>query len=366
MSVPVMSNLLSLREPRDRHDHPVSSVRHLATQVVGGGHQAREHRQEPGSPLGRQRQVCQGAQPVDRLSGNGVLWVHHLLFSVGGPTSASGVTRDATDLIEGPTGSLLRVRFHRIRHPHGWAQQRNPPPTVPHRPAPRCAWAPPPRATPHAASAPATPATSTRCVLSSRLIWRRNHETRRASWRGGLDRPEISSRVVACPPELQVPPKWVRQAPPARRFRTKAARSARWAGGICAVAARCSRQYAGRVPGRWFPRISRTRASWARESMAGAIVAEQHHVGQGPERSQPQSNCSREGGSTGCTIPAPQSQVIHTQPQSTPPSSSPQRRCSCTKASRAASQLGHRPTRSPDPPAAGAPAGSSGRGPWRF
>src|SRR5258707_1187334 len=178
MSVPVMSNLLSLREPRDRHDHPVSSVRHLATQVVGGGHQAREHRHEPGSPLGRQRQICQGAQPVDRLPGNGVLWIHDLLFSVGGPTSASGVTRDATDLIEGPTGSLLRVRFHRIRYPHGWAQQRHPPPTVPHRPAPRYAWAPPPHGTPHAASAPrdtgdlyaVRPHIAGRSVTSSRAV----------------------------------------------------------------------------------------------------------------------------------------------------------------------------------------------------
>jgi hypothetical protein len=88
-----------------------------------------------------------------------------------------------------------------------------------------------------------------RSQRSSRLIRRGSQETRRASWRGGLDRPEISSRAVACPPELQMPPKWVRQAPDARRFRTKAARSARCAGGICAVAARCPRQYTGRVPG---------------------------------------------------------------------------------------------------------------------
>ena len=168
-----------------------------------------------------------------------------------------------------------------------------------------------------------------RSQRSSRLIRRGPHETRRASWRGGIGRPEISNRAVACPPELQVPPKWVRQAPPARRFRTKAARSAKCARGIAAVAARCSRQYTGKVPVGWFPRISRTRASWARESMAGAIVAEQHHVGQWPERSPPQSNCSQEAGSTGCTIPAPQSHVIQTRPSSKPPSSSPQRRCSC-------------------------------------
>ena len=119
-----------------------------------------------------------------------------------------------------------------------------------------------------------------RSQRSSRLIRRGPHETRRASWRGGIGRPEISNRAVACPPELQVPPKWVRQAPPARRFRTKAARSARCAGGICAVAARCSRQYTGKVPVGWFPRISRTRASWARESMARAIVAERARLGQ--------------------------------------------------------------------------------------
>jgi hypothetical protein len=106
-----------------------------------------------------------------------------------------------------------------------------------------------------------------------------NQETRRTSWRGGLDRPEISSRAVACPPELQVPPKWVKQAPYARRFRTKAARSARCAGGICAVVARYSRQYTGRVPGGPLPRISRTLASCARESIAGAIVAEGARVG---------------------------------------------------------------------------------------
>jgi hypothetical protein len=87
--------------------------------------------------------------------------------------------------------------------------------------------------------------------------------------------PETNSRAVACPPELQVPPKWVRQPPHDRRFRTKAARSARCAGGICAVAARCSRQYTGEmIPGARFSRISRTRASWARESMTPAIIAE--------------------------------------------------------------------------------------------
>ena len=32
---------------------------------------------------------------------------------------------------------------------------------------------------------------------SSRLIWRGTHETRRASWPDGLDRPEISSLAVA-------------------------------------------------------------------------------------------------------------------------------------------------------------------------
>ena len=109
---------------------------------------------------------------------------------------------------------------------------------------------------------------------SNRLFRRGNQETRRASWRGGLDRPEISSRVVVCPPELQVPPNWVRQAPYARRFRTKAARSPRCAGGICAVVARCSRQYTGRVAGGPFPRISRSLTSWARDSITGAIVAE--------------------------------------------------------------------------------------------
>jgi hypothetical protein len=66
----------------------------------------------------------------------------------------------------------------------------------------------------------------------------------------------------------------------ARRFRTKAARSARCAAGICAVAARCARQYIGTAPGGSYPRISRTRASWARESMASAIVSEQPHEGQ--------------------------------------------------------------------------------------
>ena len=35
-----------------------------------------------------------------------------------------------------------------------------------------------------------------------------------------------------------------------------------------------------KVSGGPFPRISRTLASWARESMAGAIVSEQSHVGQ--------------------------------------------------------------------------------------
>jgi hypothetical protein len=88
-------------------------------------------------------------------------------------------------------------------------------------------------------------------------------------------------RPAAAPSRARprVPPNWVRQAPYARRFRTKAARSARCACRICAVLARCSRQYTGRVPGGPFPRISRTLASWARESMAGAIVSEQSHVG---------------------------------------------------------------------------------------
>jgi hypothetical protein len=102
-----------------------------------------------------------------------------------------------------------------------------------------------------------------------------------AGFLAGRTRPARDQhRAVACPPELQALPKWVRQAPYARRFRTKAARSARCAGGICAVVARCSRQYTGRVPVGPFSRISRTLASWARESMAGAIVAEEHHVGQ--------------------------------------------------------------------------------------
>src|SRR5881296_3449299 len=84
MSGCAMSDLLSLREPRDRHDRPVPGVRHLAAQVVGGGHQAGEHRREPGPPLGRQWQVCQGAQLIDRLSGDEVLWIHGLLSSCGG------------------------------------------------------------------------------------------------------------------------------------------------------------------------------------------------------------------------------------------------------------------------------------------
>jgi len=62
--------------------------------------------------------------------------------------------------------------------------------------------------------------------------------------------------------------------------RTNTARSAKCPGGIFAAAARWSRQYVWMVPGGWSPRTSRTRASWARESMAGAIVAEQPHVGQ--------------------------------------------------------------------------------------
>jgi hypothetical protein len=66
------------------------------------------------------------------------------------------------------------------------------------------------------------------------------------------------------------------------RFRTKAARSAKCARGIAAVAARCSRQYTGKVPVGWFPRISRTRASWARESMAGRIVAEVREADHSP------------------------------------------------------------------------------------
>src|SRR6266571_278273 len=51
MSGRAMSNLLSLREPRDRHDRPVPGVRHLATQVVGGGHQAGNHRRAPVPPV---------------------------------------------------------------------------------------------------------------------------------------------------------------------------------------------------------------------------------------------------------------------------------------------------------------------------
>jgi len=43
--------------------------------------------------------------------------------------------------------------------------------------------------------------------------------------------------------------------------------------GTYAAVARCSRQNVWMVPGRSFPRISRTRASWARESIAGVIVA---------------------------------------------------------------------------------------------
>jgi hypothetical protein len=47
-------------------------------------------------------------------------------------------------------------------------------------------------------------------------------------------------------------------------------------------------------------------------------------------------------GSTGCAILAPQSHTIQTRPSSTAASRSPQRRCSWTKASRAASSSGIR------------------------
>src|SRR5438093_2141526 len=109
MSGRAMSNLLSLREPRDRHDRPVPGVRHLATQVVGGGHQAGEHRREPGPALGRQWQVCQGAQLIDRLSGDEVLWIHGLLSSCGGSTSDPAVLGDDTESIleSGPAGEYV-------------------------------------------------------------------------------------------------------------------------------------------------------------------------------------------------------------------------------------------------------------------
>lgn len=45
-------------------------------------------------------------------------------------------------------------------------------------------------------------------------------------------------------------------------------------------------------------------------------------------------------GLTGCAIPPPQSHAIQTRSPSTPPSSSPQRRCSCRNASSAASNSG--------------------------
>ena len=115
-----------------------------------------------------------------------------------------------------------------------------------HQAGPRC-W-PVREGTPPATSRPRRP-NQRRSQRRSRLIRRGHHETRRASWGGGLRRAEMSSRGVAWSPEPQTPPNWVWQAPHARRFRTKAARSARWAVGIWAVAARCSRQYAGRVPG---------------------------------------------------------------------------------------------------------------------
>src|SRR5229473_7346938 len=112
MSGCAMSDLLSLREPRDRHDRPVPGVRHLAAQVVGGGHQAGEHRREPGPPLGRQWQVCQGTQLIDRLSGDEVLWIHGLLSSGGGaPPQAPGVLGDDTESIleSGPAGEYVEV-----------------------------------------------------------------------------------------------------------------------------------------------------------------------------------------------------------------------------------------------------------------
>ena len=72
--------------------------------------------------------------------------------------------------------------------------------------------------------------------------------------------------MVSCPAASQKPPKRRWQSPRSCRVRTKTARSDRCPRGISAAVARCSRHWT--VRGELLQRIARTRASWARESMA--------------------------------------------------------------------------------------------------